>query len=283
MSNTFQIKTYDIHTLPFNMLTPHWHDDFEVVYILTGKLAFHINHKTYLISAGEGFFINAGQIHYAKEYQEYDCCFLTFCIHPSMLYQTEQNPVFEKYILPATTNPAFCYVPLIPRIPWQKYILETIKKMIEICNTKSYGYEFKIQHFTNEIFYYILQNIASLSPPSKKEQKDITRIKHTMTYLEKSYTEKHSLEDISNTCNLSRSECCRLFQRILNCSPIDYVTKLRIRHSLPLILAHEKNMATIAKEVGFSGGSYFSETFKKVMGCTPLQFRCNEKKHDVFI
>lgn len=129
-----------------------------------------------------------------------------------------------------------------------------------------YGYEFKIHHFVNEIFYYILQNLSALPELSRQQKKDIARIKTAMTYLEETYARKHTLLDIAQSCMLSRSECSRLFQRILHCSPVDCLIKVRILHSLPLIAAHELSMADIAAKTGFSGGSYFSETFKKSWG-----------------
>lgn len=268
----FQKEIWDIHAFPGNLMFPHWQEDFELIYILSGKLEFHINHKTYAVSSGEGFFLNTRQIHYAHSYQEYDCMFLSFRIGMEMLCQNEKDPVFQKYILPAVSNPSFCYIALTPKVPWQKYILEILKKMLEVCDTQHFGYELKIQHFTTEIFYYIFQNTASLPLLSKKEQKDIIRIRNAMSYLNETYPQKHTLSDISASCQLSSSECCRLFQRILNCSPVDYLIRLRIWKSLPLILEHQKSMTLIAKETGFSGSSYFSETFKKVLNCTPRDF-----------
>lgn len=269
---SFEGNIYDIQTLPGKIIFPHWQEDFEFIFVCSGKLEFHINQKGYIISKGEGLFINAGQIHYAMSYQKYNCCFLSICVGKHMLYQNESDSIYQKYILPISENPSFSHIPLIPRIPWQKYILELLKKITAICETKNFGYELKIQHFVPEIFYYILQNISSLSPMAKKDQKDIQRIKKMMQYLDETYSQKHTLADIAASCSLSNSECSRIFQRILPYSPVDYLIRLRIWKSFPLILAHEKSMTVIAKEVGFSGSSYFSETFKKVLGYTPREF-----------
>lgn len=272
MTTYFQKKTYDIQTLPFQTLAPHWHDDFEILYILSGRLEFHINHKTYLADSGEGFFLNAGQVHFARQYGTYPCRFLSFQISQSLLCSEENASVFQKYILPVTNSSSFCHLPLVQRIPWQKYILENIHKMIKDCEAENYGFEFKVHHYVNEIFYYIIRNLSSLPELTKKEQKDILRIKSAMSYLEKTYPEKHTLADIAESCQLSRSECSRLFRRILHVSPIEYLNQLRILHSLPLIALRQQPISSIAKEIGFSGGSYFSETFKKVMGCSPRDY-----------
>ena len=73
-------------------------------------------------------------------------------------------------------------------------------------------------------------------------------------------------------CHLSNSECCRLFQRNVHLSPVDYLNQLRIHMSLSEIIKHEKKITDIAKMYGFSGSSYFSEMFKKTLGITPRAF-----------
>ncbi len=278
MKKNFEKTIYEIDHLPFTTLAPCWQESFTIVYILSGTLAFHINHKTYLASSGEGFFLNAGQVYFAEKYKSYPCCFLIIHISQEIFHSGNDDQIFQKYILPVIHHPSFCHLTLVPRVPWQKYILENIKKMMETYRTMQYGYEFKIHHFINEIFYYILQNLSSLPELSRQQKKDIFRIKMVMAYLEKTYPQKLTLHDIAETCQLSRSECSRLFQRILHCSPVDYLIKIRILHSLPLITAHKLSMTDIARKTGFSGGSYFSETFKKVMGVTPRDYYRKFKK-----
>lgn len=88
-------------------------------------------------------------------------------------------------------------------------------------------------------------------------------MKDVMIYLTKTIDQKHTLADIASYCHLSNSECCRLFQRNVHLSPVDYLNQLRIHMSLSEIIKHEKKMTDIAKMYGFSGSSYFSEMFKR--------------------
>ena len=97
-------------------------------------------------------------------------------------------------------------------------------------------------------------------------------MKDVMIYLTKTIDQKHTLADIASYCHLSNSECCRLFQRNVHLSPVDYLNQLRIHMSLSEIIKHEKKITDIAKMYGFSGSSYFSEMFKKTLGITPRAF-----------
>lgn len=268
----FQMTELHIRALPGNRIFPHWHDDFELIYIISGKMEFDLRQKAYLISAGEGLFLNSGELHFIHAYQSYDCRFVIFRISPMLFAQTNQSPIYKNYIHPIVSNPSFGFLPLVPKVPWQKYILETMKKMVQLCDKKSFGYEIKVQHFIHEIFYYIFQNIPAQKELTQRELRDLKRIKDVLSYLHETLQEKHRLSDIADFCHLSNSECCRLFQRNLRLSPMEYLNQHRIYESLPEILKHELSMGAIAKEVGFSGSSYFSEMFKKTLGITPRTF-----------
>lgn len=269
---SFDRKILEIRQIPGGFLFPRISCHFEFIYLLSGTMKFRIRQKAFLVSSGEGFFINMNEIYSACVYQSYDCRFVIYRVSPSVLFQTEDNPLYQKYIRPLIDQPSFGYQTLVPKIPWQKYILEMIRKMNAICDQAVEGYELKIQHFINEIFYYIFQNADLSRQLSLKELRDLERMKNVMRYLEDTIEQKHTLSEIADFCHLSNSECCRLFQRNVHLSPMDYLNQLRIYLSLPEILKHEKKMIEIARLCGFSGSSYFSEMFKKTLGITPRAF-----------
>lgn len=276
----FQRDILNIHLFPGQFLFPHWNEEFTLIYILSGTMEFRIRQKAYLVSSGEGFFLNVGEIFSACSYQPtYDCRFVIYRIRPSLLFQNEESSLYQKYMKPLIKQPSFGYQTLVSKFPWQKYILEMIRKMNEILDHPIDGYELKIQHFINELFYYIFHNIDLSKKLSLKELRDLRRMKAVMTYLDETIAQKHTLSEISDFCQLSPSECCRLFQRNVHLSPMDYLNQLRIYHSLPEILKHEKKMGEISKMVGFAGSSYFSETFKKTLGITPRAFYQSYQKH----
>ena len=106
---SFHRDILDIRLLPGQILFPHWSNDFELIYVISGMMEFRIRQKAYLISSGEGFFLNVGELHSACAYQSYDCRFVVYRIQPSLLFQTEENPLYQKYIKPLTDNPCFGY------------------------------------------------------------------------------------------------------------------------------------------------------------------------------
>jgi AraC-like DNA-binding protein len=52
-----------------------------------------------------------------------------------------------------------------------------------------------------------------------------------------------------------------------------YLTEYRIGKSAELLISSSLNVTEIAEQCGFGGASYFTETFRKIMGCTPTEYR----------
>ena len=68
------------------------------------------------------------------------------------------------------------------------------------------------------------------------------------------------------------------FKEIINRSPNDYLVEYRIDKSIDLIMKTDMKMTEIAYECGFNGSSYFAETFKKIVGVSPREYKNKEKK-----
>ena len=94
-----------------------------------------------------------------------------------------------------------------------------------------------------------------------------------ISYLNEQLSEKISLSDIARAGMVCESRCLKLFRLFTGQTPIRYLQQLRIVKSMRLLTGTEKNITDIALECGFSGVSYFIETFRRLNGITPLQYR----------
>ena len=56
-------------------------------------------------------------------------------------------------------------------------------------------------------------------------------------------------------------------------TPFEYLQKCRIWNSMDAVIDKTAPMSEIAAANGFAGASYFSETFRKEMGCSPADYR----------
>ena len=101
-----------------------------------------------------------------------------------------------------------------------------------------------------------------------------------ITYIQSNYQNRISLEDIARVGNMSKTSCCGLFQKYVNQSPNAYLIEYRLRSGIELLRTTDMPVAEICFEVGFSGPSYFSESFRKAFGCSPMEYRRQERARE---
>jgi AraC family transcriptional regulator, melibiose operon regulatory protein len=83
-----------------------------------------------------------------------------------------------------------------------------------------------------------------------------------------------TLEELALSCNISKSECCRFFKKVMRQSPFEYLLRYRIQKSVPpLLMGQELNITEISESTGFASASYYSEIFRRLMYCSPTEYR----------
>lgn len=98
-------------------------------------------------------------------------------------------------------------------------------------------------------------------------------IHRSVQYIREHYADKITLEDMARQVHLSPTYFSRIFNQELGEPFTGYLNRVRIERSLDLLKHTQLKMTDIALTVGFSDQSYFSRTFKKIMGISPVQYR----------
>lgn len=81
------------------------------------------------------------------------------------------------------------------------------------------------------------------------------------------------LTDIADAVGLNASYLSRLFKKETGESITEHLTQFRIEKAKELLKDESLRLRDIAMAVGFNDVSYFSNTFKKIAGMSPTEFR----------
>lgn len=114
----------------------------------------------------------------------------------------------------------------------------------------------------------------------------IRRIHKVQDYIEQHYSERLSLEQLSNIAGFSKYHFSRIFQSILHEPLAHYVNRIHMEGALFLLAYRlDKNMTDIAYELGFTDSAVFSRAFKNYYGISPREYRQEYSKNckDSFI
>ncbi|WP_419805499.1 AraC family transcriptional regulator [Terriglobus sp.] len=82
-----------------------------------------------------------------------------------------------------------------------------------------------------------------------------------------------TLETMSRVAGMSRSSFAARFKFVVGRSPLEYLTGWRMHVAADRLRSTERNVGTIANEVGYESEAAFSTAFKKVHGRSPRAHR----------
>ena len=99
----------------------------------------------------------------------------------------------------------------------------------------------------------------------------ITRAKE---FIDQHQTEDISLGQVAKAVNISTFYFCKMFKKVTGINFTDYVSRVRIENAKNLLLNPNLRVSEIAYEVGFQSLTHFNRVFKKVIGQSPTEYRC---------
>ncbi|MFF2885976.1 helix-turn-helix domain-containing protein [Paenibacillus sp. NPDC057967] len=122
--------------------------------------------------------------------------------------------------------------------------------------------------------YEVMRQIRSTATENNK----INVVTEAIHYIQEHFRESMTAEDLAGRYSCSASYLSRLFKNQIGIGPIDYLIHVRIHKSKQFLLKSEARIQEIASSVGYADVYYFSRLFKKHAGCSPLQFRENDRQ-----
>jgi AraC-like DNA-binding protein len=82
-----------------------------------------------------------------------------------------------------------------------------------------------------------------------------------------------ALDDAARAAGISPFHFLRLFSRVLGVTPHQYLVRARLRHAAHLLACDDRDVTSVAYDVGFNDLSNFVRTFHRAAGVPPLKFR----------
>ena len=94
-----------------------------------------------------------------------------------------------------------------------------------------------------------------------------------LNYIDDNLYKRITMDEISSIFYFNKDYLMRIFKKELDITIMDYINKRRIYNSLELLKNTDDLVIKIALNSGYSSLEYYSETFTKVLGVSPLTYR----------
>jgi two-component system response regulator YesN len=98
-------------------------------------------------------------------------------------------------------------------------------------------------------------------------------IDQALEYIHAHITESLTLQQVARYVHVSKNYFCHLFKKHTGMNFIDYVIEIRMNLAKRYLRNHDLKIYEVAELCGFGDVKYFSKLFKRVTGCTPLEYR----------
>ena len=96
-------------------------------------------------------------------------------------------------------------------------------------------------------------------------------------YLEQHIRESMTIDEISKSNMIGRSQLQKLFRDQYQCGVIEFFSRMKIDFAKQLIRENDMNFTQISDFLGYSSIHYFSRQFKKLSGMTPTEYATSIK------
>lgn len=260
----------------------HWHAEIEIIIVNHGEVYFMTDDQKIRLKAGQGILVNQNIMHSVHPVNsDCNCSLYSTTFHPSFLFGYGNTVMSGKYLAPILSSPVFRTMLLDEQDTVSAQIMDLVNSVIAVNMTKKYGYELATKSYLCQLWVILLEYVIPQNIQKHKNTNlslDESRVKEAIMYIEDHYSERVTLDDLSASIHISKSECCRCFKRTLQITPIEYLMKYRIFKAANMIQKddpHSHSISDLAFAVGFNNASYFNKVFRQYLNCTPSEYKRN--------
>ena len=241
--------------------SPHFHHEWELLWVLDAPLTAIWQQKEYLLQPGDLALFPPRISHEFRQVNGI-CTFLCLQIAPSVL---PANMVTEDILLRHhLSEEAYREV--------RQYALEVAENFF--CREPLY--ELQCHGKVALMMHTILKGLPCRNISAEEaanEDLRNARLMRLTQFVEENYAHKIRLADFAEMEGCSVSYLSHFIRSTMNQTFQEYVNSVRFGHACKLIAEGTLSMISVSMESGFSDYRYFSRAFQEAYGMTPAEYR----------
>lgn len=261
-----------IRDYEYSMVARHFHDTYELYYLLEGQRYYFIDRQTYLVKAGDVVMVRPNQIHKTSMAQE--------SYHNRILLQIDGRAMdpFLKACGMGGMEEVYAQDAMILSVPEKERpdIEELLFRIQKEMKERLSQYEVRVKLKLAELFLTLLRSQKRV--PFLEENQKVETWKHKKVHEVADYLLNHpeteeSLEELAKRFYISKSYLSRIFREVTSFTVNEYKNINRIKKSQQLLNHSTYSVTEISELLGFENLTYYERVFKKYAGVTPLKYR----------
>ena len=269
---------YDRRIGYYSMPGDHFHDHYELYYLLSGERIYFIKDRSYRIKAGDLVFVNRSTVHKTLESgmqgHERIVLYLQPGLFAAMLVSSE--------LAEGLTEPFRWDIPIV-RFPAHiaKVTEGIVAEMVKEMRKPDEGSGMLLRHRTLELLLHTYRH-RHLGRIQMDDQDPALhpKIQIVVRYLNENYQSPLTLPEVAGKFRISSHYLSRLFKQTTGFAFSDYLNLLRVKEAQRLLRESEESVTDIALLAGFGNFSHFGKMFKRAVQMSPRTYRQEYNERD---
>ncbi|MBO5060487.1 MAG: helix-turn-helix domain-containing protein [Clostridia bacterium] len=246
----------DARTIDEAYVPTHWHDFFEIEYIISGSGDYIIDGKKYTIAPGMTFFMSPINAHMviAHDVQLINISFSENLCDSFLLSQLDFVDSVTAFRLEGADR---------------DYIKTTALELSHSLDDNLYA---------SLLLNTIVTKLHKIFTPQATLRNNFSISKKAVLYIINNFRKNISLADAASYVGLTPSYFSMLFKKETGTTFKEYIDRLRFEYARKLILLSDMTVQQICAESGFGNYENFIRRFKLRFGSSPSIYRTKNKQ-----
>ncbi len=269
MNQPFFIARQRKDTL-FSMPACHYHNVYEIYYLLEGRRNYFIKNRAYPVVKGDIVLINIQDIHKttASDHSSHERILINFQkdFISSLADEKDGIHLFDCFL----SDQKVIHL----KVSEQAFVQSILLKMVDENKRKPKGYMTYEKILLAELLLFINRHMEQYRNEgigyNSQLQKKMSEI---ALFLMDNYMSNLSLKKVADHFFITPCHLSRAFKKTTGFTFIEYLNSVRIKEAQKLLKESKRSLIQIAELTGFDSQTHFGRVFKSKTGLSPLQYR----------
>lgn len=237
--------------------TPHVHNYTELFYIVGGQGQFRIDDELFSVSADQLVIVNPNIAHTEVSYDAHPMEYIVIGIEGLEL-SVDRN-----------SGGRFC----IFSFPEDNHALTCMQHILQEMQTRNPHYQTLCQAYMEILVVQLLRDASFSGTSVSADPVNSRQCTMIRRYIDNHYKEPLTLDLLAEKANVNKYYLSHMYKEAYSISPISYMIACRIKEGKRLLADTDLPLSQISSILGFSSPSYFSQSFRKAEGVSPVEYR----------
>ena len=259
---------------------PHYHDYFQVCFVISGEMLHRQGGETVKLGAGDAFIVPPGfvhSLHFGERAEIYSLSFENTLFHPGFPQSNAFQFLTQLQTGAHTLQNGSVRLRVVLGDDQYKSIHALLDCLIRQQKTDcpaglsaAASLVAAIVYLLSQNYYQDPQNAAALEAAKGND----SILLQCCEYIDTHFRQSLTVQLLAKQFGLSRSSFCTAFTQFTGMPVRKYIAQKRVMEAQMLVRSHpELALSHIALQVGYEDDSTFYRNFLKITGVTPSAYR----------